>query len=149
MDSPMLDRAAGEGVGVSHRLTTRRDAPVHCPSCGHAVPRKTRNQRYCSDRCRGRAKEKARNRTRKAGLGGYTGAPTTSAKFINKNNDVRPAPSRPNSRISGVLDALARKAAATLKWPGWTEADYRRAYERLKRDPAFNPGKRSGRKAAR
>lgn len=148
MDSPM-PIATGQGVGTLRRLATHRDSPVHCPSCGRAVTRKTRNQRYCSDRCRGRAKEKARNRTRKAGLGGYTGAPTGSVKFANEIKCLKPARTPPSPRISGVLDALARKAMATLKWPGWTEADYRRAYERLERDPAFNPGKRSGRKAAR
>src|SRR5262245_30966717 len=49
----------------------RRDAPVICEACRHAVARKARQQRYCSDRCR----ESCKKRSRKAGMGGYTGAP--------------------------------------------------------------------------
>jgi hypothetical protein len=30
----------------------RRDAPVKCAACGRTVRRKSRQQRYCSDRCR-------------------------------------------------------------------------------------------------
>jgi predicted nucleic acid-binding Zn ribbon protein len=128
-----------------HRLAVHRRAKVECPACGRTVERKARHQRFCSDRC----KEKGRQRTRKAFLGQDTGAPTHPYKLTNKNKGMQSQKCGPNPRISGVLDALAQKAAATLKWPGWTEADYRRAYEKLVRDPAFNPSKRSGRKAVR
>jgi hypothetical protein len=119
---------------------------VSCPACGRVVERKARQQKFCSKRCRDR--EIGRKRTRKAFLGQDTGAPAHPPKFINENNGMQSQKWRPNPRLSGVLDALARKAAANLKWPGWTEADYRRAYERLERDPAFNPGKRIRHKAA-
>jgi hypothetical protein len=34
------------------RGNSRRDAPVKCSACGRTVRRKSRQQRYCSDRCR-------------------------------------------------------------------------------------------------
>jgi hypothetical protein len=128
MDSFMpADGVAGQGAGTSRRLAMRRDAPVTCLACGRVVARKARNQRYCSLRCRGRAKEKARNRTRKAGLGGYTGAPTTAANFASKINELQGRKLAPNPLHSDDMDVRAKKALATLRWPGWSEADYLRA----------------------
>ncbi len=145
-----MDDRASEHLVVTpepgSRPATRRDTPVRCHSCGRSVVRKARQQKFCSKRCRDR--EIGRRRTRKALLGTDTRAPADYPKFINKNNGLRATHSRPNPRISAVLDALARKAATTLKWPAWTQADYRRAFERLERDPVFNPSKRDGRKAA-
>jgi hypothetical protein len=129
------------------RLAVHRQAKVECPACGREVPRQSRQQRFCSERCRKR--EHAKKRVWKPGLVRGTRGTTDPANSVKKINGLEPAPSRPNPRISGVLDALALKAASTLKWPGWTEADYRRAYERLERDPAFSPGGRAGRQAAR
>jgi hypothetical protein len=40
---------------VARPPVARRDAPVVCPSCGRAVKRKSRQQAYCSRRCRQRA----------------------------------------------------------------------------------------------
>jgi hypothetical protein len=40
---------------VARPPVARRDAPVVCPSCGRAVKRKSRQQTYCSRRCRQRA----------------------------------------------------------------------------------------------
>jgi predicted nucleic acid-binding Zn ribbon protein len=34
------------------RGNSRRDAPVKCAACGRTVGRKSRQQRFCSDRCR-------------------------------------------------------------------------------------------------
>jgi hypothetical protein len=70
---------------VERRLALHRSDPVKCESCGRTVARKGRGQRWCSDRCR----ERAKNRTRKAGLGGYTGAPPTPQKIVNEINGVR------------------------------------------------------------
>ena len=47
-------------------LALHRDQDVVCASCGRTVTRKSRQQRYCSIRC----KEKRRGRVRKAFLGG-------------------------------------------------------------------------------
>jgi len=63
----------------------RRDAPVTCEACGRAVARKARQQRYCSDRCR----ESCKKRSRKAGMGGYAGAPPNPPKSSSQINGVR------------------------------------------------------------
>jgi hypothetical protein len=63
----------------------RRTDPVCCPVCGRIVARKTRQQRFCSDRCRERSKESERGkeRSRKALMGWHTGAPTEPLKKAN------------------------------------------------------------------
>jgi hypothetical protein len=37
-------------------LPARRDAPVTCASCGRQVPRRARQQRFCSARCQEKAR---------------------------------------------------------------------------------------------
>jgi len=37
---------------MSAPLALRRDAPVTCAGCGRQVQRQSRQQRFCSDRCR-------------------------------------------------------------------------------------------------
>jgi hypothetical protein len=71
----------------NNRVTAlHRDAPVICSQCGRSAPRKARQQKFCSARCR----EKARERSRKAFLGQATGAPTNPLKKANGFN-VLPA----------------------------------------------------------
>ena len=72
----------------------RRDTPVICLSCGRTVARKARQQRYCSDRCR----ERGRDRSRKTAVEAlknaprypHSGAPTDPLKNINKHNGLQP-----------------------------------------------------------
>jgi hypothetical protein len=52
---------------------------LSCSRCGRSVPRKARQQIYCSARCR----ELARERSRKAFLGQDTGAPANPLKKAN------------------------------------------------------------------
>ena len=42
------------------KLALRRNAPVVCASCGRQAPRRARQQRYCSDRCRQNGSRRAR-----------------------------------------------------------------------------------------
>jgi hypothetical protein len=67
------------------RFASRRDQPVVCESCGAKVERRMRGQRFCSSRCR----DRARGRSRKAFLGKDTRAPTTPTKFRPKVNDLQ------------------------------------------------------------
>jgi hypothetical protein len=70
------------------QLAIRRTDPVCCPICGRIVPRKARQQRFCSARCRCRDKEHTRGkkRSRKALLERDTGAPTTPLEKANGFN---------------------------------------------------------------
>jgi len=93
------------------RLATHRNTPVVCESCGRSVQRAARQQRFCSDRCR----EKARERVRKAGLSADTGAPATPPKLESKNNDL------PTGRTGSSLFAnapLNLLGGGSWRWPG-------------------------------
>jgi hypothetical protein len=48
-------RSRTAGNPRSSYRAARRDAPVNCPSCGREVPRRARQQRFCSRRCRQKA----------------------------------------------------------------------------------------------
>jgi len=69
-------------------MTTKRN-PVICANCGRRAERKAKQQRYCSDRCR----EKGKDRSRKALMGGDTGAPPNPNKNINAINNLQGAKS--------------------------------------------------------
>jgi hypothetical protein len=47
------------------QLAIRRTDPVCCPICGRTVPRKARQQRFCSTRCREQNKPPRKNRNKK------------------------------------------------------------------------------------
>jgi hypothetical protein len=67
-----------------------RNVPVVCASCGRAVKRMSRQQRYCSDRC----KEKGRGRVRKRFVGCTTKMPTNPPKRTNVSNELQASESR-------------------------------------------------------
>jgi hypothetical protein len=74
---------------------SRRDAPVICSACGRKVARKSRQQRYCSDRCRdyARRENKARTAIKNPVVGQDTGQPTNPHFLSNKNNGLQVAKS--------------------------------------------------------
>src|SRR5690242_14972720 len=115
--------------------------PTVCPSCGKDFKRTTRKQVYCSARCK--EKDRGQKRTRKAGLGGDTGAPAIVPAKPLKALDLhgvesasdapvlqvrRPLPRKAEQR----LQAAARSAVVRLAWPGWSEADYAKALQGAK-----------------
>jgi hypothetical protein len=87
---------------VRRRLASRRDQVVVCESCGERVERRMRGQRFCSTRCR----DRARGRSRKAFLGKDTRVPTSPARFRNKCNNL-PAIIDESSPAKSVLLARA------------------------------------------
>ena len=48
---------------ISTEQVQRRDAPVTCDACGRRVARKSRQQKFCSDRCRQFASRENKART--------------------------------------------------------------------------------------
>ena len=74
---------------------SRRDASVKCGACGRTVRRKSRQQRYCSDRCRdyARRENKARTAIKNPVLDSDTGQPTNPLFLSNKNNSLQGAKS--------------------------------------------------------
>ena len=77
------------------RVVARRDTPVRCEMCGRTVTRHSRQQRYCSDRCRdfARRENKARTAIKNPVVGQDTAKPTNPRFLPNKNNSLRAAKS--------------------------------------------------------
>jgi hypothetical protein len=76
---------------------------VNCPSCGRKVKRRARQQRFCSARC----KEKARKRVRRAFLATDTGAPANPPKKDNKLKALQRAKTLSTTRILAPAHVLA------------------------------------------
>jgi hypothetical protein len=91
---------------------TNRFEVVNCQACGRRVARKSRQQRYCSDRCRDY--EKGQRRVRKSFLSTYTRASPSPLFLSNKNNELRGA----KSGSSIPLNVLAGH-----RWPGAPPVD--------------------------
>jgi len=78
------------------RGNSHRDAPVRCAACGRAVRRKSRQQKFCGDRCRQFAlrENRARHLNARGALknpSGYqdSGRVTQPNCFTNKNNGLQ------------------------------------------------------------
>ncbi len=70
------------------KRATNRFESLRCAACGRSVKRKSRQQRYCSDRCRdfGRRENKARTAIKNSSGYQGSGQPTNPLFFSNKNN---------------------------------------------------------------
>jgi endogenous inhibitor of DNA gyrase (YacG/DUF329 family) len=72
-----------------------RLAPVTCEACGRRTARKSRQQKFCSDRCRDYAWRANKARTAIKNPVGYQGSrqPTDPRFLSNKNNELQGAKS--------------------------------------------------------
>jgi len=70
---------------------TNRFEVVNCQACGRRVARKSRQQRYCSDRCRDY--EKGQRRVRKSFLSTDTRASPNPPFLLNQNKGLQGAKS--------------------------------------------------------
>ena len=73
-----------------HRATNKHET-FACGACGRRVARKSRQQRYCSDRCRDYARRENKARTAIKNSVGYqdSGRPTNPLFLSNKNNELQ------------------------------------------------------------
>jgi hypothetical protein len=73
------------------RLSARKDAPVICAACGRRVARKSRQQRFCSGRCRDfvRRENNARTAIKNPVAVEDTGQPTNPPKTSKENNTLQ------------------------------------------------------------
>jgi len=73
-----------------HRATNKHET-FACGACGRRVARKSRQQRYCSDRCRDYARRENKARTAIKNSVGYqdSGQPTNPLFLSNKNNELQ------------------------------------------------------------
>ncbi len=86
-EAELLDRASPR-----HMLALHRDTPVICanPTCGRRVKRRSRQQKYCSDRCR----QMAHRYVVKPALGKDTRDDRNPPKNVNVSNILRGTKSR-------------------------------------------------------
>lgn len=110
---PPLQRAAG-------RTVTNRFETFRCQACGRGVKRKSRQQRFCSDRCRNYAHRNATSQIngptaiKNASECLDSGAVTNPHFLLSKNNEQR----GPKSGPSIPLNVLGG-----YRWPNAVGAD--------------------------
>jgi hypothetical protein len=107
-----------------HRLAVSRGAFVECP-CGRRVNRKSRHQRFCSHRCREKARRQEIGRTAifSSGLGQDTGGVTNPPKKPNPNSTLQTAKARSSPRIYGPREVLAVEVLGGRVWEPKTSTD--------------------------
>src|SRR6516225_3254308 len=73
-----------------HRATNKHET-FACGACGRRVARKSRQQRYCSDRCRDYVRRENKARTAIKNSVGYqdSGQPTNRPFLSNKNKELQ------------------------------------------------------------
>jgi len=96
----------------------RRDAPVRCEACGRTVIRRSRQQRFCSDRCRdfARRENNARTAFKTPTVGQDTGKPTNPPKKSNGINGLQAAKSGSTPRIHGPRRVIERELLGGRDW---------------------------------
>jgi len=104
-----MEETRSAGYSGKPGVTNRFEA-VSCQACGRKVKRQSRQQRYCSDRCRDFARRENKARTAIKNASGYPGSgqPTNPPFFINKNNELRGAKSR---------SSLPLNVLGGFRWP--------------------------------
>ena len=110
---------AGCGVmttGDSKRNVANRFEAVTCQACGRRTARKSRQQKFCSDRCRDYARRENKARTAIKNAPEYPdGGAVTNPHFLsNKNNELRGA----KSGSSIPLNVLGG-----YRWPNAVDVD--------------------------
>ena len=103
----------------------RRDAPVQCAVCGREVTRASRQQKFCSVRCRQQAhyeKLVAEGRFDPI-LGQDTALPTKPPKNSNGVNNLQAAKSASTPRIHGPRDVIEVELFAGRDWAAVVSLD--------------------------
>jgi hypothetical protein len=92
---PSLSKSARGAGPTGKRNITNRFEAVTCQACGRRTARKSRQQRYCSDRCRKFAARELETRTAVKSPSGYqdSGPVREPIIFPNKNKAVQKAKS--------------------------------------------------------
>jgi hypothetical protein len=114
-------------AGHSGKQNIKRDAPVACQSCGRKVTRKSRQQKYCSNRCRdyARRENKARTAIKNSVLGQDTRQATNPPFLSNKNNKLEGAKTGSSIPLN-VLDGY--------RWPNAPKLDRRTCANVIRRE---------------
>jgi hypothetical protein len=93
-------------------VSVRRTDPVVCLACGRRVARQSRQQRYCSQRCRQKAAHALKNGPRYPSSAHSTNPP----KKTNKLNGLQRAKSRSSPRIVAPPEVIEAECFAPHSW---------------------------------
>ena len=119
---------AVHGAGpIGKRNVTNRFEAVSCQACGRKVRRKSRQQKFCSDRCRdfARRENNARTAIKNPVLGQDTGKPTNPPKSASKNNSLQAAKTGSSIPVN-ILGGY--------RWPSAPEIDARTLANVIRRE---------------
>ena len=107
-----------------HRATNKHET-FACGACGRRVARKSRQQRYCSDRCRdfARRENNARTAFKNPVVGQDTGKPTNPLKKTSDFNGLHGAKSGSSPRIHGPRRVVECELFAGLDWTAVVSPD--------------------------
>jgi hypothetical protein len=110
--------------GNQGRLVVHRDQPVKCPICGRSSRRRSRQQRFCSERCRNKAERDRRALRRVEAQGAFSNGagyyPSRREENPPKNlNDLNGLQGRKSqSTISFPVDLVGGSRRRSLGEPG-------------------------------
>ncbi len=91
-------------------LPASKHESLRCAACGRSVTRKSRQQRYCSDRCRQYGVRENKARTAIKNAAGYQGSgPVTNPLFFSNKNNV------PQGQKSG--SSIPFNILGGYRWP--------------------------------
>jgi hypothetical protein len=103
----------------------RRDAPVRCAVCGRTVMRRSRQQKYCSGRCRdfARRENNARTAFKNPIVGQHIGKPTDPPKKSNGINNLQVVKSGSNPCIYAPRCVIEAELFAGRVWTAVVSPD--------------------------
>lgn len=115
VSSIVAGKARKRGLILNQSVTNRFEA-VSCRACGRRVARKSRQQRYCGDRCRQYALRENKARTAIKNASGYpdSGRVTNPLFLLNRNNRLQ-------ARKSG--SSLPLNVLGGYRWPNAVPVD--------------------------
>jgi len=113
----MFDSGTSNGFVVPNQAA-RRDAPVKCAMCGRTVMRRSRQQKYCSDRCRDFTRRENNGRTaiKNPVVVVDTAKPTNPPKKLNGFNELQLGKSGSNPRIFAPWHVIERELFVGRDW---------------------------------
>jgi hypothetical protein len=144
VDTWKRDRRSSKSSPQNIQAAHRND-PVRCPICDRTVERKSRQQNYCSTRCRKRAwLEKPAGALKKSARYPYSGhrdAPQNSASQINALQQTKTGSSLFYNGIIGPRAVIQAEVIAGHEWQEVISTGGVRSHQTIIRRPALVRGR--------
>jgi hypothetical protein len=115
------DNSLSDTADLQTRLALHRDQPVTCAHCGRIVKRKSRHQKFCSNRCRVSAHRAEAIKIHQCYPS--SGAETKATKIASNSNCLHEQFSRSTAHISGPAHVIKIEVLDRHKWHGSVSPD--------------------------